>query len=67
MTFESMSNISAQQDYEEALNELLVNPSGKAYNKAMNALMKLYPQWKKYEWEHCLKEDLREVKENKDD
>jgi len=59
MTFESMSDISAQQDYEEALNELLVNPSGKGYNKAMDALMKLYPQWKQYEREHCLSEDLK--------
>ena len=67
MTFESMSNISAQQDYEQALQELLANPAGSAYNKAMDALAKLYPQWKQYEWEHCLKEDLREVRENKDD
>ena len=63
MTFESMSNIAAQQDYEQALQELLANPAGAGYNKAMNALMKLYPQWKQYEWEHCLQEDLREAKE----
>ena len=42
MTFESMSNIAAQQDYEHALQELLVNPHGPGYNKAVNALMKLY-------------------------
>jgi hypothetical protein len=63
MTFESMSNIAAQQDYEQALQELLANPAGAGYNKAMNALMKLYPQWKQYEWEHCLQEDLREARE----
>ena len=59
MTFESISNIAAQQDYEKALQELIVNPSGPGYNKAINALMKLYPQWKQYEWEHCLSEDLK--------
>lgn len=63
MTFESMSNIAAQQDYEKALQELLVNPLGPGYNKAMNALMKLYPQWKQYEWEHCLSEDVKDARE----
>lgn len=63
MTFESMSNVEAQHDYEQALKEMVVNPHGSGYNKAMNALMKLYPQWKQYEWEHCLQEDLKDLRE----
>ena len=63
MTFESMSNIAAQQDYEQALQELLANPLGTGYEKAISALKKLYPQWKQFEWEHCLKEDLKDLRE----
>ncbi len=64
MTFESMSNVAAQQEYESAIQELVRNPAGPGYNKAINALMSLYPQWKQFEWEHCIQEDLREAKEN---
>lgn len=63
MTFESMSDIQSQEDYEEALQQLLVNPLGSGYENAMNALKKLYPQWKQFEWENCLKEDLRDLRE----
>lgn len=61
MAFESMANFKAQEDYESALKDLAVNPVGPGYNKAMYALMMLYPQWKQYEWEHCLQEDLKEL------
>ena len=64
MTFESMSDLSAQREYEEALKELVVNPVGPGYNKAIDALMRLYPQWKQYEWEYCLLEDLKEMEES---
>ena len=64
MTFESMSNVAAQQEYENAIRELVGNPTGPAYKKAFNALMMLYPQWKQFEWEHCIQEDLREAKEH---
>ena len=63
MTFESMSNIEAQNDYELALQEILADPNGRGYNKAIDALMKLYPQWKQHEWDLCLEEDLKEAKE----
>lgn len=63
MAFESMSNFEAQEEYEAAIRDLAVNPVGPSYNKAINALMKLYPQWKQYEWEHCLSEDLKEIEE----
>ena len=63
MTFDSMSNVAAQQEYESAIQELVCNPAGSGYNKAINALMRLYPQWKQFEWEHCIQEDLREAKE----
>tara|TARA_Y100000591_G_scaffold271405_1_gene246573 strand:- start:33 stop:290 length:258 start_codon:yes stop_codon:yes gene_type:complete len=63
MTFESMSNLAAQQEYEDALREFANNSASSEYDKAIKALMKLYPQWKQFEWEQCLNEDVREVKE----
>ena len=63
MTFESMSNLAAQQEYEDALHELASSRTNSGYDKAIKALMKLYPQWKQFEWEQCLKEDIKEIKE----
>lgn len=65
MAHESVANYEQQEAYEEAIQELAVNPVGAGYNKAINALMKLYPQWKQYEWEHCLQEDVKEAMERR--
>ena len=67
MTFESMSNLDAQREYDVALKALDDATEDKcreeAYNKAITALMKLYPQWKQFEREQCLNEDIKETKE----
>lgn len=67
MTFESMSNLDAQREYEGALKALDNAASDKlrleAYDKAIAALMKLYPQWEQFEREQCLNEDIEEAKE----
>lgn len=65
MSFESMSNLAAQHEYDEAIRELASHThlfSGPGWDKAITALMKLYPQWKQFEWEQCLKEDLKEMR-----
>ena len=63
MTFESMSNLAAQQEYEDALRDLAGSSASSGYDKAIAALMKLYPQWKRFEWEQCLSEDIKEMRE----
>ena len=64
MTFESVSNLVAQQEYSMAIQELAKNPNGLTRNKAIEALMKLYPQWQQHEWEHCVQEDIKEAMED---
>jgi hypothetical protein len=70
MTFESMSNIEAQNEYEAAIRKLSTckhHTSGPEWDKAISALMRLYPQWKQFEWEQCLNEDVKEAKEREDE
>jgi phage gp29-like protein len=63
VTFESVSDLSAQKEYDKAIKELIDAPTELSYNKAMNALVRLYPQWNQHELEHCLEQDLKEEKE----
>lgn len=71
MTFESMSNLTAQQEYEDAIHKLaetVLLTDGqeppKLWEDAVAALMKLYPQWEQHERRQCISEDIKEVKEN---
>ena len=63
MTFESMANPAQQEIYNEAIEELASQANMASYNKAMNALINLYPQWNDYERSECIQQDLRDFLE----
>jgi len=60
MTFESMANPVQQELYDKAIKELATQANMASYNKAMNALINLYPQWNDYERSECIQQDLRD-------